>query len=231
MSESDAATEPAPGETPAWVRALIYGAAALAVLIIGAMIGLLIGRAESAGGEHAARPGPVDVGFSQDMAVHHVQAVDMGNLARDRSADDKIRNLGFDIAATQQGQVGRMQGWLTLWNKPEQALGELMAWLPPEHDHDGPASANTGDAAMPGMATSAEMAKLASLSGEKFDIYFLQLMLRHHEGGAPMAEYAAEHAKVPAVRSLARSMVTSQGAEMELMRNMLAARGAKPLPF
>ncbi|MQA60024.1 MAG: DUF305 domain-containing protein [Actinophytocola sp.] len=195
------------------------------------MIGLLIGRAENTGGELAAQPGPVDVGFSQDMAVHHLQAVDMGNLARDRGADDKIRNLGFDIAATQQGQVGRMQGWLTLWNKPEQALGELMSWLPPEHDHGGSAPAEPGDAAMPGMATSAEMAKLASLSGEKFDVYFLQLMLRHHEGGAPMAEYAAEHAKVPAVRSLARSMVTSQGAEMELMRNMLAARGAKPLPF
>lgn len=230
MSESDAAAEPAPSETPAWVRALIYGAATLAVLFIGAMIGLLIGRAETAGNEVATQPGPVDVGFSQDMAVHHLQAVDMGNLARDRGADDKVRNIGFDIAATQQGQVGRMQGWLTLWNKPEQALGELMAWLPPEHDHSGSASTAPGAAAMPGMATSTEMAKLASLSGEKFDVYFLQLMLRHHQGGAPMAKYAAEHAKVPAARSLARSMVASQGAEMELMRNMLAARDAKPLP-
>lgn len=226
MSESDAE---APGETPAWVRALIYGAATLAVLIIGAMIGLLIGRAETAGSE-AAQPGPVDVGFSQDMAVHHLQAVDMGNLARDRGADDKVRNIGFDIAATQQGQVGRMQGWLTLWNKPEQAPGELMAWLPPGHDHGGSASKTPGAAAMPGMATSTEMVKLASLSGEKFDVYFLQLMLRHHQGGAPMARYAAEHAKVPAVRSLARSMVASQGAEMELMKHMLAARDAKPLP-
>jgi uncharacterized protein (DUF305 family) len=83
---------------------------------------------------------------------------------------------------------------------------------------------------MPGMATEAELTELRSLSGEAFDVEFLQLMLRHHEGGLDMAEYGAEHAEVPAVRSLARSIATSQTAESGLMTDMLAERGAQPLP-
>ena len=37
---------------------------------------------------------------------------------------------------------------------------------------------------------------------------FLQLMLRHHQGGAPMAGYAAQHAETPQVRNLAEKMLT-----------------------
>ena len=36
---------------------------------------------------------------------------------------------------------------------------------------------------MPGMATDAEMTKLRSLHGADADTFFIQLMLRHHEGG------------------------------------------------
>ena len=83
---------------------------------------------------------------------------------------------------------------------------------------------------MPGMATTEELEKLESLRGPEFDVYFLQLMLRHHEGGAGMAEYAAQHASLPAVRQLADNMLKSQGTESELMRAMLANRNAQPLP-
>ncbi|MPY99470.1 MAG: DUF305 domain-containing protein [Actinophytocola sp.] len=223
---------------PGWARAIILGGSALALLLIGATVGLLIGRSETPT-QAVATPGPVDIGFSQDMSLHHRQAVEMGNLAYVRSDDTEISQIGFDIAATQQGQVGSMQGWLALWEAPGQAPGEVMSWMP--HDggsgdaHDSHGSMDhamgAGDAVMPGMATSEEMRKLRSLSGEKFDVYFLQLMVRHHEGGVPMAEYAVEHAKVPAVRALARSILESQGAEIELMKKMLETRGAKPLPF
>ena len=52
---------------------------------------------------------------------------------------------------------------------------------------------------MPGMATEEELAGLRSLSGTAFDVEFLRLMIRHHQGGREMAEYAAKHAAVPAV--------------------------------
>ena len=83
---------------------------------------------------------------------------------------------------------------------------------------------------MPGMATSDEIAKLKSLSGAESDTYFLQLMIRHHQGGAPMMQYAAEHATNPVVRNFASKMALSQSAEISVMTQMLAERGAQPLP-
>ena len=42
----------------------------------------------------------------------------MADLAADRSHDPAIRLIAFDIASTQNNQVGRMQGWLSLWGLP-----------------------------------------------------------------------------------------------------------------
>ena len=83
---------------------------------------------------------------------------------------------------------------------------------------------------MPGMATTDELLKLRTISGPEFDVYFLQLMLRHHVGGAPMAEYASTRATQSVVRGLSDNMLKSQSAETELMKDYLAKRGAAPLP-
>jgi uncharacterized protein (DUF305 family) len=83
---------------------------------------------------------------------------------------------------------------------------------------------------MPGMASPAELKRLRTASGAPFDVLFLQLMLRHHQGGLPMARYAAEHAKTPQVRNLAQQIAASQGSEAEYLTQLLAQRGAQPLP-
>jgi uncharacterized protein (DUF305 family) len=122
-----------------------------------------------------------------------------------------------------------MQGWLTLWGLPLSG-GETMAWMAGDGGHAGH-DMDTGDGVlMPGMATEEELANLRDLSGPAFDIEFLRLMIRHHEGGRDMAEYAAEHAAEPAVRDLARSIAQSQTAETTMMAEMLSARGGNPLP-
>lgn len=228
MSESEETAAAASLGPPTWSRVVIYTAAALAALLVGATVGLFLARSELPGDlTNAPAPNAVDIGFAQDMSVHHLQAVRMGNIAREISKDPDVRRMAFDIAMTQQGQVGRMSGWLALWGESDQAIGAPMTWMPPEahggHTHTG--------AAMPGMATSEELRKLESLRGKEFDVYFLQLMTRHHQGGAPMAEYAAEHGNIAVLRALAKGMAESQGAETVTMRDMLAARGAKPLPF
>lgn len=204
-------------------------AAAVALLLLGAALGLLI-RVPSF---DSAEPQPtaVDIGFAQDMSVHHQQAVTMATLAREHAADVAVRQLAFDIETNQRDQIGRMQGWLSMWGQPAQAVGPLMTWMTADggHDHTAPAAGASSGGLMPGMATSAEMSRLQSLRGPEFDVYFLQLMLRHHEGGAPMAEYGATHAALPAVRELAKNMLGSQRSESDLMRSMLSERGAQPL--
>ncbi|WP_307849594.1 DUF305 domain-containing protein [Qaidamihabitans albus] len=223
-------------ERPTWSRVLVFGAGTLAVLLIGATIGMLLTGATSE--EPVPTPGAdsVAVGFAQDMSVHHEQAVTMANWARDHSTDPAIRQLAFDMASTQLEQIGRMKGWLMLWGQPEQPIGDYMTWMSGAgghaHQHSAPSGgATAGDAPMPGMATTEELAEMRSRSGEELDVTFLRLMLRHHQGGTDMAQYAVDHASVPAVRTLADSMLRSQGAEMDLMRRLLAERDAQPLPF
>ncbi|EON32437.1 hypothetical protein GTC6_12733 [Gordonia terrae C-6] len=95
----------------------------------------------------------------------------------------------------------------------------------PESDAEQPA--------MPGMATSTEMEQFRAMRGPEVDIRFLQLMLRHHEGGLHMMEYAADPANVEQayVRDLASSMKRTQDKEIDIITQMLALRGAQPLPM
>jgi uncharacterized protein (DUF305 family) len=213
-------------------RAIVLGVAALVVLLVGAAVGMLITLASVRSSSPDAAS--VDVGFAQDMRVHHLQAITMAGIERDKTTDPDLHTLAFDIESTQLAQVGTMSGWLTVWGQPELSdPGKgYMAWMAAaSHFHNGGAATQSGGVtAMPGMATPEELTKLKSLSGKDLDIFFLQLMLRHHQGGLAMAQYAAEHAGVGYVRNLASKIVSAQQAEVTLMTNMLSARKATPLP-
>lgn len=211
-------------------RTLVVSAAVLAVLLLGAAVGLLIKLPGSSSDAYPAADA-VDVGFTQDMSTHHLQGIQMANIARDRTADPAVKQLAFDIASTQLEQVGRMKGWLMLWGQPEQSnTGVHMKWMESSGHAHGSSAGTSGSALMPGMATSEELAKLRSLTGKDLDVYFLQLMLRHHQGGAPMAEYASTRASQHVVQTLAANMLKSQSSEADYMKDLLQQRGATPLP-
>src|SRR3954454_18034833 len=110
---------------------LLVMAVALVALGGGAAVVLGIGRQDPPAADS------VDAGFAWDMSRHHLQGVEMANLAADRSQDPVIRSLAFDISATQTNQVGRMQGWLSLWGLPNTSGRAPMTWmggLPASHD-------------------------------------------------------------------------------------------------
>jgi uncharacterized protein (DUF305 family) len=211
-------------------------AAMAAMLLVGAAVGMLISTATGAGTDDAPSAESVDVGFAQDMRVHHLQAVTMAGIERDRTSDLTLRGIAFDIESTQLSQASEMSGWLTVWEQPSlpTAGAGYMKWMSEggTHTHsNGEGGRTTGPVQrMPGMASTDELNKLRKLSGAELDTYFLQLMLRHHEGGKEMAEYAAEHAGKGYVRNLAEKVVTSQTNESNQMKTLLAQRGAKPLP-
>jgi uncharacterized protein (DUF305 family) len=79
------------------------------------------------------------------------------------------------------------------------------------------------DQAMPGLATPAQMAELASLHGGAFDQAFLSRMVSHHQAAVVMARFAAQHAESPVVRGFAASVASEQGMEVPLMLTQLAA--------
>jgi len=205
-------------------------AVALVALGGGLAVALGIGRTDQPAADS------VDAGFARDMSRHHLQGVEMANLAPTRSTDPDVLRLAFDIASTQTNQVGRMQGWLTLWGLPLTS-GQTMEWMDggAAAGHDmagmpGMSDASTDGAVMPGMATEEELAQLRAQSGTAFDVMFLQLMIRHHQGGLAMAQYGQQHATEAVVRGLAQSIAETQIAETATMDDMLTARGGTPLP-
>jgi uncharacterized protein (DUF305 family) len=224
-----------PGSAPRPRRRLV---AVLVVVIAAGLVALGGGLAVAFGIGRAETPAAdsVDAGFCRDMSRHHLQAVEMANLALTRSQDPEVQRLAFDISSTQTNQVGRMQGWLTLWGLPLTG-SDPMSWMDAGamagHSMSGHSmsdAAAADGAVMPGMATEAELAELRSLSGTAFDVRFLQLMIRHHTGGLEMAQYGQVHATQSVVRGLARSIAQTQIAESSTMEQMLTARGGTLLP-
>jgi uncharacterized protein (DUF305 family) len=218
---------------PRWVRPFVIVAAALVLLLVGATGGLLIGRS---GVPEVPTADSVDVGFLQDMSVHHQQAVEMASWERDHTTDPQLRQLAYDIESTQTGQIGRMQGWLELWGASAQSVGRAyMTWMAGSptgaHEHAVATGTSAGVATMPGMASAEELKKLRASTGKDLDVLFLQLMLRHHEGGAEMLSYAATNASQEPVRNLAAQMLSSQTAEASYLTQLLTARGGTPLPL
>ena len=177
-------------------------------------------------------PGPADIGFCQDMVAHHEQAVLMATLALDR-ATPAVHDLAQSMLLSQSGEIGVMRGWLQLWGAPLVAP-KPMAWM--AGSSSGQAQGvvspfmSQGDASMPGMASPAELQKLWQARGKPFDILFMQLMTRHHEGGLMMAADIQNSARLQAVRDTGRGMVFEQTQEIGLMAQLLQGDGAAPLP-
>ncbi|MFE0644367.1 DUF305 domain-containing protein [Streptomyces sp. NPDC058877] len=165
-----------------------------------------------------------DAGFARDMAVHHQQAVEMSFIVRDRTTDEAVRRLAYDIANTQANQRGMMLGWLDLWGLPKNESGvEPMAWMGMGGSGDtGPLDG----ALMPGMATDTQMDELRRANGREAEVLYLKLMTEHHKGGVHMAEGCVQKCSVDIERNLAQGMVDAQESEIKLMADMLKKRGA-----
>ena len=197
---------------------LVLGAfAAVLILAAGYALGYLVPMLTRPGDNSA------DAGFARDMSVHHAQAVEMGMYAFRISADQEIQILGYDIATTQQYQIGVMQGWLDQWHLSYSSSSPRMAWMT-----DGK-SALLPDGRMPGMATTDELNKLKAATGKQFDVLFCQLMLRHHLGGVHMADEAITLAKDSQVRTMAEQIKLAQQKEITQLTAKLKELGAQPL--
>ncbi len=191
------------------------------------------------------------------MTRHHEQGVELAAIELEHGTDPpQVRSMAFDILTAQSNEIGQMQSWLTRWGgQPVNNPGEAMGWMghgssaetsgddhggDSDHgdmghggDHGSTPAADVEQPAMPGMATSAEMERFRAMRGPEVDTTFLQLMLRHHEGGLHMMEYAANPANVsqPYVRDLASAMERTQDKEIGIIEAMLAERNAQPLPM
>ena len=196
-------------KTPRDAGPLILLLAAAATLFAALALWLYLTNAEPGDGS-------AEAGFARDMSVHHAQAVEMAEIVRDKTESEEVRIMAADMALTQQGQIGRMQGWLEVWNLPATGAEPTMSWM-----------GNQTEGHMPGMASPEEIERLQKASSEEADKMFFRLMIPHHQAAVPMAEAVIEETDRPEVENLAGAIAASQEGESEVMRDMLEERGAE----
>lgn len=192
--------------------ATLIGLLILAAIAIGA--GLVIWQSLP----HDPGDDSAEAGFLRDMVTHHSQAVDMAMAIRDRTSDQNLFLLATDIALTQSTDMGAMQGYLQVWDLPLTGEDKPMAWM--GHPVDG---------LMPGMATPEQVEQLGTLPVDQAEVLFLQLMIRHHQGGVEMAEALLQRSDQPDVTLIAERIVNAQNADIGTMNQMLIDRGQEPI--
>ena len=174
------------------------------------------------------QPGEIDIGFSQAMSFHHRQAIAISQLLLD-GRQTGLGSLARTIAGAQMVELGEMQGWLRLWDQALLPPSPEMTWMllgdKPIDKKLTQYLIACGQAAagMPGIASNADLMKLRQLAGQERDTLFLRLMLAHHQGGVPMAAFAASQAKLSVVRKAAAQIVLDQSKEIQQIQTVLAA--------
>lgn len=159
-----------------------------------------------------------EAGFARDMTAHHGQAVTMAIAIRDRTKDEQLFYMASDIMLTQQSEIGMMTGWLMSWGLGTVGDDDPMTWM---------GHPTTG--LMPGMATQDQVAQLTSLPVDQAEVLFLQLMIRHHQGGVEMAQAILDRTSDKMIEDVANQMITMQTAEIGVMNQMLEQRGEAPI--
>ena len=158
----------------------------------------------------AAAFADADVTFAQQMIPHHQQAVAMAAMADTRATDPEVKKLAAQIKAAQGPEITVLTGWLSSWGKPA-----------PQASMGGQGM-DMGGGATPSMMSDADMAKLMAASGKEFDTEFLNMMIIHHQGAITMAKDEVTNGKNPDAVKLAQQIATSQQAEIDTMKSILA---------
>ena len=141
-----------------------------------------------------------DVAFAQMMIPDHQMTAKMAKLAEKKAASKDLKELAGQMREDQARIVDTLQGWLTDWGKP--AAGDMAGME------------------MPGAMTDKDMKMLGSMRGMEFDMMFVQMMIKHHEGSMQIA--IAEQAKGAnaKAKALAGDMVKEQEAQVEALRGI-----------
>jgi len=202
-AEPDASWESEPGFWTRWFGPLTaWRVFALVVVFafLGGSVGWVLRNRQVAWGHNK-----VDVGFAQDMLAHHEQGIEMSlSVLNDPTLPVQVRNIAQEVVIFQRYEIGLLNDALARWNEPTEGNGTAMKWM----------GMPVPERAMPGLATDAQMDRLAKAKGRDAAALFLAMMSRHHQGGVHMARYAAEHGKDHIMKELAASMARNQSTEI-----------------
>ena len=165
-------------------------------------------------------PTAADIGFCQDMSVHHLQALAMCQRVLGRDTGGAVQAAAAEVLQNQAMEVGQMRAWLTDWGASTVPPSTVMGWM------DANQGAGMPLAMMPGYASDEQMAELSMLDGQARGRRWLELMRAHHVGGVMMASQAADIASLVKVVRLASFQVKAQTFEISQYDFLLAGHYA-----
>lgn len=141
------------------------------------------------------------------MAGHHLQAVEMVDVLLAKSdVDAEVVTLAQRIEREQRPEITEMNGWLSMWGQRTVRFA---------------AGSMSGTGMDGGMMSKADMDALKAASGRKASTLFLTQMIQHHRGAVAMARPEIAQGTAPCAVALAKSIVSSQTAEIAELQQLL----------
>ena len=197
-----------------WVTPARLAVLGIALMFLAGVVGYRVGLPDRPGA------GSADVGFLQDMIVHHQQAVSMSFRTAEAATDPVVRSFAKEIISVQGYEIGLMEAWLNGWGYPREGGPTAMRWAGMAHPK----------LAMPGMATEQEIEALDAANGQDVDNRFLSLMTAHHNGGVAMAQSYLDRGDNERIRGLAGRIIKNQRLEISEMQFVRSRLGLPPAP-
>ena len=137
-----------------------------------------------------------EIRFLEGMIDHHHMAVMMSELCDGRTVHSDLQALCEQIRSTQTAEIEQMQSW-------------LMQWYELTHEPE-------MNARMENM-----IERLSAMSGEEFEIEYMQMMIRHHEEAIREAGHCLERAQHEELLALCESISQAQEEEIAQLRDWL----------
>ena len=146
----------------------------------------------------APRWNEADRAFVAGMLPHHHLGMALVHEATVDSNDVRLRRLVFEMSGYHSSELGALERWAD-----EQRIDEWTMF--------------------PGQLPVSDLALLETLDGIEHDIWWLDLMIRHHEGAVAMADVVVAQGSADDVQRLALDVRRVQAAEIEAMEELLGS--------
>jgi uncharacterized protein (DUF305 family) len=150
---------------------------------------------------------PFDLQFLDTMTAHHQGAIEMAQMAVQKTQNAELKTFAEKIIDDQKKEIAEMKEWREKWYAGK------------------PAAINME---MPGMKdsmkmmTDGEMKKMQAATGKEFDLMFLDMMIPHHKGAVVMGRDALSKAEHAEIKTLAGMIIRAQDKEIAQMNEWKA---------
>lgn len=129
------------------------------------------------------------------MIPHHLVGVKLLDDAAIRTNDVRLRRLVFEMQGYHHAEIHELEAMTDEWSVAPRDV-------------------------FPGYIGTADFADLARASGVDYDVLWLNLMIRHHDGALQLANDALQSSASSRISKMAEATLLTQSREVLLMRRL-----------